>query len=288
MPIAMGDQFKGLPMGDLIGGPLMAACDAQVRLANATAGFIQQIAFLPTDPTKPVNESTNPLKVREVAFRFSRPRALTAAEADSQASRDPAKEFTVPFETVELTVPMLAIVKVPSLAINTVDITFDMEVKNTERTSQVDESKGSFAADASVGWGPFKLTVHVEGSVSSHKENTRQTDQSAKYHVEVRAEDKGMPEGLARVLDMMNSAIAPHSLAPRADTAKAGALTGPAGDARLISSGRSESPDTQRRSEPMPEETRGQFREEDVRGEEEFYALVRRVHPDEVGASPAE
>ena len=68
------------------------------------------------------------------------------------------------------------------------------------------------AADASVGWGPFSLKVHVEGSVASHKENTRESDQSAKYHVAVRAEDKGMPEGLARVLDIMNSAIAPTTI----------------------------------------------------------------------------
>lgn len=32
MAFAMGDQFKGLPMGDLIGGPMMAAAEAQVRM----------------------------------------------------------------------------------------------------------------------------------------------------------------------------------------------------------------------------------------------------------------
>jgi hypothetical protein len=285
MPIAMADQFKGLPMGDLIGGPLMAACDAQVRLANATAGFIQQIAFMPTDPTKPVNDTDNKLKMREVAFRFSRPRALTAKEA---ADQDTSKAYVVPFETVELTVPLLAIVKVPSLAINTVDITFDMEVKNTERTSEVDESKGSFAADASVGWGPFKLTVHVEGSVSSHKENTRQTDQSAKYHVEVHAEDKGMPEGLARVLDMMNRAIAPHSVAPRQDAAPAQAQIGPSSDAMLISNTRAESSEVSRRSDLAVEDTRGQFREGEAHDPEAFYAYVRRVAPEEAGSAPAE
>jgi len=65
------------------------------------------------------------------------------------------------------------------------------------------------SADASVGYGCFSLKVHVEGSVSSHKENTRSSDNSAKYHVEVHAEDRGMPEGLARVLDIMQQAITP-------------------------------------------------------------------------------
>ena len=204
MPINMGDQFRGLPMGDLIGGPLMAACDAQVRLANATATFIQQVGFMPKasavkdDQGNPIFDPAQ-FDVRTVAFRFNRPQA--GAQADASGN--------VPTETVELQVPLLAIVKVPALGIDTVDITFDMEVKNSESQTETEDKKGAFSADASVGWGPFSLKVHVEGSVATHKENTRSTDQTAKYHVEVRAMDKGMPEGLARVLDMMNTAIAP-------------------------------------------------------------------------------
>lgn len=207
MPINMGDQFRGLPMGDLIGGPLMAACDAQVRLANATAQFIQQIGFVPGKDVKPLPDGSVPFDsgqfdTRNVAFRFNRPQAGAVADGNGN----------IPTETVELDVPLLAIVKVPALGIDTVDISFDMEVKNTERSSETEDTKGAFSADASVGWGPFSLKVHVEGSVATHKENTRETDQSAKYHVQVRATDKGMPEGLARVLDMMNSAIAPKSI----------------------------------------------------------------------------
>lgn len=233
MPINMGDQFKGLPMGDLIGGPLMAACDAQVRLANATATFIQQVGFRPktpdqmkalSDPNNPQPFSAADMDVRTVAFRFNRPAAgrETTTAADGTTN--------VPTETVELEVPLLAIVKIPSLAINTVDITFDMEVKNSERTSETEDKKGSFSADASVGWGPFSLKVHVEGSVATHQENTRQTDQSAKYHVEVHAEDKGMPEGLARVLDLMNTAIAPKTITP---TPAAPPAPAPAGNAPI-------------------------------------------------------
>ena len=44
----MLDQFQGLPMGDLIGGPLQAAVDAQGGLEKSTATFIQQIGFVPT------------------------------------------------------------------------------------------------------------------------------------------------------------------------------------------------------------------------------------------------
>lgn len=45
--IDMASQFKGLPMADLIGGPLRAACDAQIALANATATFVKVVGFKP-------------------------------------------------------------------------------------------------------------------------------------------------------------------------------------------------------------------------------------------------
>jgi len=108
-----------------------------------------------------------------------------------------------------LEVTLLAVVKVPSLAINKVDISFDMEVKNSEQSRDERTEEGKFSAEAKLGWGPFSAKVNVSGSVTSHKENTRSTDQSAKYHVEVHAVDDGMPEGLARVMDLIAQSVAP-------------------------------------------------------------------------------
>lgn len=53
------------------------------------------------------------------------------------------------------------------------------------------------------------VKVSVTGSVSAHQSNTRSSDNSAKYHVDVRATNHGTPEGLARVLDMMAANVAP-------------------------------------------------------------------------------
>lgn len=187
--IDMASQFKGLPMAELIGSPLTAACDAQVRLAVATSDFIKTIGFFP--PSADSKGDPNAVGgVRLAKFGFSR------NTADGK-------------EDVMLDVPLLAIVKVPTLSITRVDITFDMEVKSSSASKESEDKSGKFSADASVGWGPFSLKVHVEGSVATHKENTRSSDNSAKYHVEVHAEDKGMPEGLARVLDIMSQAITP-------------------------------------------------------------------------------
>lgn len=188
--VNIASQFRGLPMADLIGAPLTAACDAQVRLANATADFIKYIGF-----EAPANPNDAPTVTRTATFQFKRKK---------QDPADPSKQVD---EDVTLDVPLLAIVKVPSLAITKVDITFDMEVKSSFVAKEGSSSSASFSADMKVGWGPVSATVHMEGSVASHKENTRSSDNSAKYHVQVLAEDSGMPEGLSRVIDILQTAI---------------------------------------------------------------------------------
>ncbi|MBB5360157.1 hypothetical protein HDE76_003399 [Rhodanobacter sp. ANJX3] len=217
--VNMSSQFKGLPMGDLIGGPLSAACEAQVKLAQATADFIKVIGFLP-----PAAGSTDPNAVgdtRTATFKFKRPVDNPTPGADGIAE-----------EEVELEVPLLAIVKVPNLSVTTVDITFDMEVKSSYSQSESEDKKGEFSADMSIGWGIFSAKVHVAGSVATHKENTRTSDNSAKYHVAVHAEDSGMPEGLARVMDILQTACAPRRIsAPVAVPASTAPAALPAGGA---------------------------------------------------------
>ena len=192
--IDMASQFKGLPMGDLIGGPLSAACDAQIKLANATADFIKYIGFLPPGASDPQGVGA----VRTAHFGFVRQIA------------DPAHPGATTDEHVSLDVPLLAIVKIPSLSVTKVDITFDMEVKSSFASKESNDASGSFSADITAGWGPVSVKVHMQGAVASHKENTRTSDNSAKYHVQVLAEDSGMPEGLARVLDILHTAIQPR------------------------------------------------------------------------------
>lgn len=213
--VNMSSQFKGLPMGELIGGPLNAACDAQIRLANATANFIKVIGFHP--PAK-VDDAEDPREVgetRTVYFRFDRPVQLTS---DTGKRLPDAPNGS---ETVEMEVPMLAIVKIPNLSIDSVDVTFDMEVKSSSSTSVSADEEASLEGKAQVGWGVFSASVSIQGSVSSHQEHTRKSDNSAKYHVEVHASDTGMPEGLARVLDIMQTASAPRQV-----TLKKGAAPG--------------------------------------------------------------
>lgn len=177
--MAIAEQFAGLRMDQLIGGPLSAAADASTLLANSTASFINRVGF------------DNKGNVRNVAFGYQK--------------RTPNEDGTSSIDEMKVSVPLLAIVPIPNLQIDEVNILFDMEVKQSERS----ESSLDMGAtlDASAKFGCVK--VNVSGSVSSHQSNTRSTDNSAKYHVDVRATNHGIPEGLARVLDMMAANVAP-------------------------------------------------------------------------------
>lgn len=134
--IDMASQFKGLPMADLIGGPLRAACDAQIALANATATFVKVVGFKP--PTE--GDDANAVgDIRTAQFKFTRSRM----KDDGTGTED---------EDVVMDVPLLAIVKVPSLFIDTVDITFDMEVKSSSSQKESEDKAGKFSADMEAGW----------------------------------------------------------------------------------------------------------------------------------------
>lgn len=177
--MAIGEQFAGLPMEQLIGAPLSAAADASIQLANSTADFINRVGF------------DTGGKVRSVAFCYGR--------------RSMNEDGTSNLDEMKVEVPMLAIVPIPNLQVDEVNILFDMEVKQSERSEKSLDVGATLNATANLGI----AKVSVSGSVSVHQSNTRSSDNSAKYHVDVRATNHGTPEGLARVLDMMAANVAP-------------------------------------------------------------------------------
>ncbi len=196
-------------MADLIGAPLNAACEAQLRLAKSTADFINQVGF--TTESDP--EGNDPKQVpRQIDFAFWRPTSEGVAASPSGIAK---------VEKVAISVPLLALINIPSLSIKSIDISFEMEVKSAESSTSADDK--SMALDGSIGgaWGPIKADVKIAGSISSHRESTRSSDSSAKYHVEIKARDDGMPEGLCRVIDMLQSSIRPLSVSPPTSPAKA-------------------------------------------------------------------
>ena len=235
--VNMAEQFQGLPMSELIGGPLMAVCEAQTNLAKSTALYIKEIGLqeLPVmDSSSPPQPLTVPdpsdssktipvteLKTRQVDFSYKQPMESLETGTDGEPlkrdasgarSTDDAATPTGTLSQSEVSVsaPLLAILPIPALLIQDVEVEFNMEVKSsaTNKSSQ----DASASTSASFGWGPFSASV--QGSISSHKEQTRKSDNSAKYHVKVTAKQADTPEGLSKILDMLSKSITPHTVKP--------------------------------------------------------------------------
>jgi hypothetical protein len=192
--VNMSNQFAGLPMRDLIGGPLQAACDAQNMLAAATSNFIQDVGLQKTG-----DGANAVMTARTVDFSFDRPAAASANAANASGGT----------EKVDLKVPLLAIINTPALSVKEVDVNFTMSVNSSTSSETDSDTEAGYEGSASVHIGPFSAKVSVHGSVSSHSKDTRSSDNSAKYDVKVVARDDGPPEGLMKVLDMLNTAITP-------------------------------------------------------------------------------
>ena len=190
--VKMSDQFGGLPMEQLIGGPLKAACDAQVLLAKASADFIKDVGMN--------DDGKGNLTARTVDFSFEKPVQDAAGNTTMQKN--------------DLKVPTLALLSPPSLSVKEVDVNFTMEVKSSTSSKNTSDSKADLTAKAKYNAGLFSCEVTVHGSVANHSENSRKSDNSAKYDVKVIARDDGPPEGLMKVLDMLNDAIAPTQGVP--------------------------------------------------------------------------
>lgn len=215
--VSMQDQFSGLDMGALIGGPLKAACDAQIMMAKATSDFIEHVGMDDVD-------EHGVRKIRTVDFSFARP--STSGDGNG-----------IGMEKVNLSVPLLSIVKIPTLAVDDVNVTFDMEVKSSVCSEKSSDKKGELDAKAALKVGPFSASVSIKGSISAHESNTRKSDNSAKYHVQVHAKDTGMPEGLAKVLDILSTASAPAQIEAMEKDGGAGGSGGSGGSSGGSTSG---------------------------------------------------
>ncbi|MDJ0679892.1 MAG: DUF2589 domain-containing protein [Xenococcaceae cyanobacterium MO_167.B52] len=177
--------LQGIPFSALIGGPLGAAVDAQAQSAKTTIDFIQNVGMTgPADNRKAI----------QVEFVYY---------ADGREAK--------------LIVPLLTILPIPYLSVDSVDIEFKASINASSSTYQEDsteeESKAAGSAEVKFGWGPVSAKANFEASYSSKKDSkaTKESKYSVEYtmDVKVHAGQEDMPAGLAKVLNILGDSITP-------------------------------------------------------------------------------
>lgn len=186
MPNEIVNDLSSIPFDRMIGGPLSACIDAQEQAALSTVNFIDRVGFDPKNPGHVVN----------VDFTYKR-------------------EGT----DVQLSVPLLTIVPIPFISIDTVNISFKAALKSISSEDAVDvDRQSSYDSTNSryLGVGSYLRTAEVQrtvmrGSVSTKKDSiaTQNSVYSIEANVDINviARQESMPGGLAKVLEMLNQAI---------------------------------------------------------------------------------
>lgn len=176
------DDFKGIPMRDLIGAPLQAACESQQKLAETALDFMLRIGF----------DADDLEKARLIKFNLERPVETPEGITTS---------------TIEVQAPFLGLVPIPTLLIESVDVDFQMEVTST--TTSKDTLTSELSTKAGYKGLFSRVSVEVQGKVSTTRENTRSTNQTAKYQVHVSARQQRPTEGMSKLMDILASCTAP-------------------------------------------------------------------------------
>jgi hypothetical protein len=180
------DNFKGIPIADLMSAPLIASCDAQTRICRETLNFVKSL----------IKDDGTP---QTLDFVINQVLPNNNGELQKISSRVKA--------------PILGLVPVPGLLINDIEIEFTMEVHSTststvDRDGKFDSKKNNKNnANAELESWLKEDNVKMSGVLSSNNKANRSTDNSAKYNIKMIAKQYQMPEGMARVLDMMAHSI---------------------------------------------------------------------------------
>jgi hypothetical protein len=146
------------------------------------------------------------------------PNAATPA-VDAVPAQD-AKPAIVQNFTTAFNLPLLTIMPLNSLAVETADINFEMEVKSSFSEEQNDTKEKQVKAEASfeakVGYGPFSASVKGSASYDQKDTSTHNThyqkSNSAKYTVNVHAGQLPLPQGVTTIIEAFASAIQPITL----------------------------------------------------------------------------
>lgn len=234
--------LRAIPFENIIGGPLEACVKAQRIAAQTTVDFIREVGLEDVPARKPDGSIVTTPRLD----RYGNP----VKDSSGKVIEDPVMEkkavyvcfqFIQSGRLVRLNVPMLSIVPIPYIAINTIDINFKANIKAqanatdqdiiSETDEQKDSSYGSSYSNSSNRdysrsghwWNKNRSGSNsssyssdysnnsMQASISSKKDSvgTRESKYSVEYtmDVAVHASQDSMPAGMAKVLELIGNAM---------------------------------------------------------------------------------
>lgn len=190
----VASEFGGLPMKSLIGAPLKAAADANAMLARSQTQFILSNCF----------EKKEDGKLKPIMIEFDIERSVINADGTPAAEK----------ASISFTVPLLTLVPINTLAVDELDVSFEMEVKSSREYDHqtADQEKDSAKGDYASPYNADKFSCELHGTLSSSKNTKGANRANAHYEIKMHAGQSPLPIGLTTIIDAFTKNIAPIQL----------------------------------------------------------------------------
>ncbi len=183
----LGKNFATLPIDQLICAPILAVAQGQAELCRVYLDNLFALAY------KKDNAGKGSGEINSVKFTLNR---MVLGENGETAPQQ-----------FEVEAPLLSLVPVPALTMEEATVRFTMEIKEV----QTDTSKSSSEASTDAGFSKWGFHANIKGKVTASSQNTRTSDQSAKYDIYARAVQQPPAEGMAKLTNIFASVIEPIS-----------------------------------------------------------------------------
>ncbi len=177
------NTLTNLPLSNMIGGPLTAAIEAQRAAAASTLLFITEFCM-----EEAIDDNTVGA-LKQITFKYK-------VSDDNETS---------------VNVPLLFLVPVPFIRIESVSIAFTMRLSESSLSKKTTTKSRSQSAKLEISGGGLYASASFSGSFSSSYKNTSHSENrynnEMNFDVNVQATQDDMPGGLRKIFEILEPQI---------------------------------------------------------------------------------
>ena len=200
-----GQELASIDFESLLGGPLIAVVNAQAQSAMATVNFIKEVGFKKPSTDEFAGDDTSTEEPIYVSFKY--PKEISPFVPADSTTSPPTPAQSAVYEDHELKVPILTMLPIPFIRMDETTVDFNAKInsvvdRKTDTSLKIDSS---LEAKAGWLWGSAKLKVGT-----SYQRNTQQGNKVNRTYsmaVHIKAVQDEMPEGMERLLGILEGAI---------------------------------------------------------------------------------
>ena len=184
----MSTEYKGeLNIESIIGAPLIATSKANSLMHSEQVHFLLETCFT---ADKVDNEALTPVMVKMV---------LTNYNIDYSNGLDDSIPITT--NKIEFQVPLISLIPINSLSVNSVEVDFNMEITSMSQTE-------SFSSNDNAGVNTI-LEGKIAKSCQSKDAISNETQGSSNLNVKICANSLPLPKGIIELIDIYTRSIHP-------------------------------------------------------------------------------